>query len=744
MMSLPCLRSRLRRSAFCSLAVLAFSASPLLYGQSVTYTGSTPALDFGSVNVCPSGATSPAPCSKTLTLTYKVIAGGTLGTPKVVTAGAPNLDYTLAAGGTCTGLVTGGATCGVNVTLAPLYAGERKGAVEIVDGSGNVLTTTLIHGIGVGPQIAFDPAAQTTLGVAPFGANDASLAIDGLGYLYVQDYADGTIMKFPAGGGAPTAGPNVGIAPAIALDGADDIFLINNGAYVIELPVGGGGPITRYYGLPQDIAVDGSGNLFVLYSYYASPQDDQAYTVAELPAGGGATVTLPFTGLGSNHDYALTLAVDERGDVFVSDILSSGSGPTHIFELPAAGGGQVMLPFTFSAEGQMVGDAAGDLFVGNSTQIEQVPAGANEPIVIGSFANPKTNSYTYQNLAVSSAGDVFGVLPNSNLVAIRRSQPPPLSFPETKLGSTSIPLSVQVQNIGNAALSLGGLSTSGPFALVSGPGTPADCTAGTSLAPGGRCNLSVTFTPESESVVTGTVTLSDNALNAHATQVIPLSGPVGDAPQAKLSSTTVQFGNIPYPTGSTLPLTITNIGGGTLTIAPSINGPSYTIASSTCAAGVASGDTCVLQVRFAPVAVGVHDDILTLVTNGSLNNGPTTLAVPLKALATGVGALETEATLQFGSVDIFNDDEPVVLPLTIYNYGIPGMVTVGVAINGPSYTIVGSTCTGGVAAGGNCTLQVQYLPVSPGTHDDVLTLTPSGGAASSTVKLKGTTPSDGG
>ena len=66
MMSLPCLRSRLRRSAFCSLAVLAFSASPLLYGQSVTYTGSTPALDFGSVNVCPSGATSPAPCSKTL------------------------------------------------------------------------------------------------------------------------------------------------------------------------------------------------------------------------------------------------------------------------------------------------------------------------------------------------------------------------------------------------------------------------------------------------------------------------------------------------------------------------------------------------------------------------------------------------------------------------------------------------------------------------------------------------------
>ncbi|WP_236656938.1 hypothetical protein [Acidisarcina polymorpha] len=109
---------------------------------------------------------TPATCSKTLTLTYKVTATGTLDTPRAVTKGTPDLDYTLASGSTCTGLVTQGTSCKVKVKLAPRFSGLRKGAVEIVDASGKLLATTLIYGIGVAPQIAFDPAAQTTVTAA--------------------------------------------------------------------------------------------------------------------------------------------------------------------------------------------------------------------------------------------------------------------------------------------------------------------------------------------------------------------------------------------------------------------------------------------------------------------------------------------------------------------------------------------------------------------------------------------------
>ncbi len=54
----------------------------------------TRSVNFGSANVCAPGQTTPAPCSQTLTLSFNVNAGGTLGTPKVLTGGAPNLDFT--------------------------------------------------------------------------------------------------------------------------------------------------------------------------------------------------------------------------------------------------------------------------------------------------------------------------------------------------------------------------------------------------------------------------------------------------------------------------------------------------------------------------------------------------------------------------------------------------------------------------------------------------------------------------
>ncbi len=116
----------------------------------------TVSVNFESVNVCASGETIPAPCNETLTLNYNVAASGTLGTPKVLTGGAPNLDFTLASGSTCTGAFSAGATCVVNVTFAPLAGGIRNGSVEITDGSGNVLATTPIYGFGqVVPTIDF-------------------------------------------------------------------------------------------------------------------------------------------------------------------------------------------------------------------------------------------------------------------------------------------------------------------------------------------------------------------------------------------------------------------------------------------------------------------------------------------------------------------------------------------------------------------------------------------------------------
>jgi len=124
-------------------------------------------VNFGSVNLCSSGA--PAPCSETVSLHYNVTAGGTLGTPKVLTGGAPNLDFTLAGGSTCIGAVTANSACSVHVTFRPRAAGVRNGTVEIVDGIGNVLATTAISGVVPASQL---PTTYLPFPTIPIGSSE--------------------------------------------------------------------------------------------------------------------------------------------------------------------------------------------------------------------------------------------------------------------------------------------------------------------------------------------------------------------------------------------------------------------------------------------------------------------------------------------------------------------------------------------------------------------------------------------
>jgi streptogramin lyase len=111
-------------------------------------------VNFGSANVCPAGHTTPAPCSNTITLTYNVAAGTTIGGVNILTAGAKNLDFQAEASDTSTTLCSAQTyssptTCTVDVTFAPLARGPRNGTVQIVDDSGKILATTPIYGSSV-------------------------------------------------------------------------------------------------------------------------------------------------------------------------------------------------------------------------------------------------------------------------------------------------------------------------------------------------------------------------------------------------------------------------------------------------------------------------------------------------------------------------------------------------------------------------------------------------------------------
>ncbi len=172
-------------------------------------------------------------------------------------------------------------------------------------------------------------------------------------------------------------------------------------------------------------------------------------------------------------------------------------------------------------------DAAGDLFIADSgsQRVLEVPAGCTATscqITVAAL------QYGPSGLAVNAAGDVFAGDGN-RILKIQRSQGPALTFAATDVNSTSSdsPQSVEIENIGNAALAAiaPGLSVRTNFAQVAGSGTPADCTAAFSLAPGAACNLSIDFTPTVSGALHSGATLTDNALNGNPpTQTIALNG----------------------------------------------------------------------------------------------------------------------------------------------------------------------------------------------------------------------------
>jgi sugar lactone lactonase YvrE len=500
--------------------------------------------NFGNVNVCPSAT----PCSQTLTLTYGVNTNATFATtPTVVTQGASGLDFQLSSSiaSTCTGPVSAGSSCTVTVTFAPIAPGLRLGAVQLLDGSSNVLATTLVGGIGQGPSVAFDPGFATAIGSG--FANPYSMTVDAAGDVFIADYGNSRVVEVPYLALTGTYGPQITIASnpgvylpaAVAVDGAGNVFIADWGqGQVVELPYLGNGNYGTQIQLAgidsQGLAVDAAGDVFI--SDWANGD------VVEVPAGGGAQITV-VTGLNRPEG----VAVDAAGDVFVADAAGH-----RVLEVTPSGTQSTVGSGWSNPTGVAV-DAAGDVFISDTglNQVVEVPAGG------GTQTPLNTGSFTFESPgfpAVDGAGNVYianlsSATGSTFFVAkIARSQAPSLTFPGTGMGSTSSPQPVTVQNVGNEQLtgvSSGLIVSPSDFIEVGGPetlGTPADCSGTAALAPGVSCDLSISFQPASVNpLITGTAVFNDNALNAvGAQQIIALSG-------AGLATQAITFGNPPSP-----------------------------------------------------------------------------------------------------------------------------------------------------------------------------------------------------
>jgi sugar lactone lactonase YvrE len=657
----------------------------------------TVSVDFGKVNLCVAGQTTPAPCNQSLTLSYNVNTTTTLAAPLVVTQGTPNLDFTLANGSTCSGSVAAGSTCSVNVTFTPLSPGGRAGAVVFQDTGGNLLAETFIHGIGNGAQIMYGPVVQTTLYNSPGLVNN--LATDAAGNVYIAVQGFG-IAKIPGGGG-PVTQLGAGISGiGVAVDGAGNVYISNQYGSVFELVLTASGygpptPVPNFGGIGNQIAVDGAGNLFGVF--------DRSRALIESPAGGGAPITLAVMPPSSGTDF-FGVALNSAGDIFV--------GGQELFKIPAGGG-----PLQIADNGGHNGSLAVD------------PAGN----VIGPAAG----------IALDSAGNLYtavgvdgGFGPVLTVTANRRSPvpPPAFSFATTILGHTSSdsPQSFQIANVGNQNLSFSeiGFASGLNFATTPGSGSPADCNVGTPLAPGFSCNLSLSFIPAVQGYLSDALVLTDNSQNGSpSTQSIQVTAVGVPTYESTTTSLQVSAAKISYSQPVTLTATVTTALGTPVGPVTFSSGSTVLGTAPLNAAGVATLTTTAIPVGSDTItasyaAAGVF--LASTSTGASITVGPNTLspgsANVCPAGQTKPAPCSQKLTLTYNALTTGTLSTPKVL-----TQGVPNL----------DYTLAGTTCSGPVTAGSTCTITIAFAPRLAGARPGAVQVVDSSGNVLQTFFLSG-------
>ena len=374
--------------------------------------------------------------------------------------GIPNADFT--AGKTSCALGNGEMTCDVSIGFSPRAPGLRRGALVINDAANppNALLSVPLYGFADASVPALTPQTARVFNTGGAGvARSSQIALDGLGNLYVAGGPGETVLKLPAGGGVGTSvgvlGAGLSGAEGLALDGAGNLFVAdqNQNRIVVITPAGAAtvlsiGGLSTPLSVPSALTFDAEGNLYI-----AGSQNGRVVKVTFL----GVTGTTA-SGIGSDVGTgAFTLgnaagvAVAPSGTVYIADAVNN-----RVLQVSAAGTASMLIPsgLIFNDPQGIGVDGMGNVYVadsGNNRVVEITNAGVTSVVSTPGVSNPPAlNNPT--SVAADAAGKVYIADSNNHRIVEVPVGGASLSFPRTRVGVRSSPLTATVTNLGNQPL----------------------------------------------------------------------------------------------------------------------------------------------------------------------------------------------------------------------------------------------------------------------------------------------------
>ncbi len=584
---------------------------------------------------------------------------------------------------TCWG--TGTITCSVSVAFTPLYPGLRQDAVVIRDGSGNVLQTTLLSGVGLAPRAVLVPdlistyagggsgcPAQTdsvgdgcTASSAEFNF-PVGIAFDPAGNLYIGDARNNYVRKVAA---------STGVITAVAGNGT----AVNSGD--------GGAAASAGLNDPGSLALDAAGNLYISERSSNLVRVVKAATgVITTVAGGG----VPVAGVGiicgagqtdsigdgcaatsAQLNLPSGLAVDTAGNLYISDLGNHSvrlvSAATGVITTYAGGGSgcpqqtdsigdgcaatsaQLSLPYGLGF------DTAGNLYIADASGLIRV-------------VNVATNviSTVLQSAVFSGSG--------------------PTGAPTSTLLQS--PHGVAVDAAGNVFITDEGTQHVIKFAAngiftTAGNGTPGYSGDG---GPGASAQL---YDPSSVALDTASnlyiADVSNNVIRMVGNSGMPLT----------FAQTNVGSGS------ATQMVTIANTGNTPLTFTGFRPSANFTIDSTTTTCSTASplavSHSCGVGVIFAPTTSGPLNGTLTI-TDNALNQSAATQTVQLSGVGNAVVQPTTVAAQSVSQIFSFLAYSQTLTATVSAGTGVVNEGTVSFMVGGLNLSAVASVVNGVAAA----------------------------------------------
>ena len=277
---------------------------------------------------------------------------------------------------------------------------------------------------------------------------------------------------------------------------------------------------------------------------------------------------------------------------------------------------------------------------------------------------------------------------------------------------------------GTTALNITALDVSGGFSETN------NCS--NSLTTGQKCEIQVSFLPNSIGTTTGAITLTSNANGG--LHIVSLSGT--GIPPVGFSPTSLDFQSVAVnTTSSSQTVTLTN--NQTASVAINSVGVSGDFSqTNNCPASLAAGETCQISAQFKPTLAGTIPGALNVVTDAS----PGTQPVALIGVGTGSsssGVAFSKSSLAFGNQEAGSTSSQKSVTLT--NQGGTSLTIQNVSASA-GYANTDS-CTGKVlSSGASCTINVAFQPLAdfvPVDYPGAITIVDSDASSPQVIGLSG-------